>query len=78
MMMSDEFDEPDVDEHLRLICEEAGLEIMTQVYDILRNREALADGEFLALDASDVYAHYEAWIGPGIDNLEKSLLGDFD
>jgi hypothetical protein len=71
-------EEPDVDEHLRKICADAGLEVMHQVYDILRNREQVEDGELLALDDGDVYKHYEAWVAPGIDNLEKALLGDFD
>ena len=64
--------------HIETICEEAGLGVMVQVFEIVRDREEVPEEAILGLDAEDVTQLYDAWIGPAIDNVEKSMLGDFD
>jgi hypothetical protein len=67
-----------VQEHIETICEEAMLGVMVQVLEIVRDREEVPEESLLGLDADDVTEMYEGWIGPAIDRLEKSLLGDYD
>ncbi len=60
--------------HVERICDEAGLGVMVQVYEILLNREIEEGGiTMLTLDADDVQRHYFNVIGPAIDTIETFL-----
>lgn len=67
-----------VAEHIANICEQAGLQIMEQVLDVVMDREEVTTERLLGLTADDIYPLYEAWVGPAVDDVEKSLLGLFD
>jgi len=62
-----------VSEHLAHITKEAGLEMMSGVFDVLINRETIPGATLLRLTSTDVHALYEAWIGPAIDRIESEL-----
>lgn len=58
------------------IFDQAGLAIMREVIDIVRDREWVAHSVLDALDADAVYDLYESFIGPAIDKLEDVLAED--
>ena len=65
---------PDVlDQHLANITKEAGLKMMSGVFDVLIDRETIPAATLLRLTSDDVLELYEAWIGPAIDDVERSL-----
>lgn len=59
-------------------CEQAGAGIMVHVLSILMDRGEVGAAAIEALTPEDIVEHYDAWIGPAIDNMERSLLGDFN
>lgn len=59
-------------------CEQVGAGIMVHVLSILMDRGEIGAAAIEALTPEDIVEHYDAWIGPAIDNMERSLLGDFD
>lgn len=60
--------------HVHNVCEEAGLQVMEQVYDILSNREVLPRDVFTLLTVTDVTGHYFGIVGPAIDAIESDML----
>jgi len=56
------------------VARAAGLEVMSEILDILRNRETVGETRLTALTAEDVSALYEGYIGPAIDAIESALL----
>ena len=68
-VMMRSIDSGDVFGHFDRIAAEAGLEIMSDVFGILWNREVIK--EQLALTADDVVDLYELFIGPAIDEIES-------
>lgn len=65
-------------DHLAAIAAEAGLEVMDQILGIVSDREEVPDEVLLRLTADDMTALYEGFVGPAVDRVEKSLLGDYD
>lgn len=66
-----------LNQHIEKVCEEAGLTVMEQVYDILLNREGEGMEEALAkLTAEDVTSDYFGYLGPAIDNIERNIEQD--
>lgn len=66
-----------VTEHLNAIAKQAYYEVMdaeTGIMGILRNRETVPDECLLALDADDIGALYDEYIGPAVDGIEDALL----
>lgn len=59
-------------------CNEAGLQVMAQVLFVLHEREGLPAATLDAITSEDIAALYEGFIEPAIDNVERSLLGDFN
>lgn len=65
---------PTLDEHIASICREAGLGVMVQIYQVVADRERDGVEEYLrGLDADDVEAHYNQFVGPAIDNIEDEI-----
>jgi len=58
--------------HFDEVCQEAGLGVMVQVYEIISDRGDVEESTLLALTAEDVENHYFR-IGAGIDDVERSL-----
>lgn len=58
-------------------CDEAGLQIMAQVLFVLHERETVPSEALDALTAEDITEFYEGYLTRAIDDIERSLLGDF-
>lgn len=69
-----------VQSHIETICKTAGLEVMAQVFEIIREREtsdeAVTAAALLALTPADVADYYEGWLAPAIDRIEIGILPD--
>lgn len=63
----------DIDEHIEQVCADAGLGVMVQVYEIIRDRESVPDSTLLDLTTEDVTEHYWSMIGPAIDHVETFM-----
>jgi hypothetical protein len=59
--------------HIESICEQAGLGVMVQVYEIVCDREDTPDAKILALTADDVSLHYSLFVAPAIDSVERDI-----
>lgn len=62
-----------VSAHIEAICDQAGLGVMVQVVEIIRDRESVTDDALLALDADDVDAFYTGFLARAIDDIERSI-----
>jgi len=62
-----------VEDHLVNISREAGLDVMGEVFSVIRDRGSVPDTTLAALTADDVTALYEGHIAPGIDSAEQYL-----
>lgn len=60
-------------EHVDRTCREAGLESMSEFYDILANRGILTADAAKALTADDVAADYQAYVAPAIDKFQHAV-----
>lgn len=64
-----------VSAHLAEISKEAGLSgIMPPTFDVIRDREGVADDVFLRLTADDVDDLYFGWVALGVDDAESEIL----
>lgn len=68
---------PSIDDHVNKICEEAGLGVMVQVFQIIADREEVTDEQLMALTADDVNGYY-FHIAKGIDTIENFMLNGDD
>lgn len=59
--------------HIRRICDEAGLGVMVQVFEIIHDRERVSDEALFALTADDVYGFYEGHLARAIDTIESFI-----
>lgn len=59
--------------HVASICQEAGLEMMAGVFDVLWNRETVNTETLASLTSEDVTELYAGFIGPAIDKIEEQL-----
>ena len=62
-----------VRDHLYEISKDAGLGMMTGIFDVLMDREEVPEERLLALDESDVTEFYESMIGPVVDRIQRRL-----
>lgn len=63
----------EVNNHLRTICDDAGLPVMQEVLGIVAERDRIHDHVFTALTAADVEGFYYSAVGPLIDDIQGSL-----
>lgn len=59
-------------------CEEAGLQVMAGILIVLHEREIVSRDVLDALTADDIDAFYEGYVSRAINDMERSLLGDFN
>ena len=76
--VAQQLDDQATSNHLEKVCAEAGLETMADILDIVRNREEVLDARLEELTADDITDMYDSWVGPAVDGIERSLLGDED
>lgn len=67
-----------VNDHIEQVCEESPYGTMTDILQVCRDREDLEDEHYLALTAADMDQLWDGIIGPAIDDVERSLRGDYD
>lgn len=66
-------DRDDFDEVVMATATQAGLEVMTHIIDILRDREELDEQVLRDLTPEDLSEAYDRFIGPAIDGLHAEL-----
>ena len=59
--------------HIEQICNEAGLGVMVQVFEIIHDRESVTEEDLLALTADDVLGFYEGHLARAIDTIESFI-----
>lgn len=62
-----------VQKHIEQVCKDAGLGVMVQVYEIIQDRESVSTRALLGLTAEVVDEHYNMFVGPAIDEIEKTF-----
>lgn len=67
-----------VDDHIQQICEEAGYGTMADILQVSRERGDLEDETYLAVTAADLEGLWDGYVGPAIDDVERSIRGDYD
>lgn len=55
-------------------CEKVGAGIMVHVLSILVDRGEVDAATIESLTPEDIVEHYDAWIGPAIDKMERNLM----
>lgn len=61
--------------HLAEVCKQAGLGSMTDIFQVIRDREVVRPQALMQLDADDVTYLYEEYVEPAVDSVEDDLLG---
>lgn len=63
----------DIGDHVRRVCHSAGLDVMSALVEVVRERAEIGDSCLAGLSVEVVTEMYESIVGPAVDRLEAAL-----